>query len=140
LTAESSAHRHELKGNGEDGSVRSANISTGLVSLFAAELLLICYTVLVIVFSIAVTEISADTVAGQILRLIICLAALALVQVLRMCGYELLSAPVVLLVYLWMFHFALVAFTSVFPGLGDVFPWFMSWPLVLSWHQARLYS
>lgn len=140
MAAESSAHRHKLNGNGENGSVRSANINTGLVSLFAAELLLICYTVLVIVFSIAATELSADTVVGQILRLIICLAALSMVQVLRMCGYELLSAPVVLLVYLWMFHFALVAFTSVFPGLWDVFPWFKSWSLVLSWYQALLYS
>lgn len=115
-------------------------MSTALISLLAAELLLICYTILVMVFSKVSTEISADTVTGQILRLIICLAALALVQVLRLCGYELLSAPVVLLVYLWIFHFALVAFTSVFPGLWDVFPWFKSWSLVPSWYQALLYS
>jgi hypothetical protein len=66
-------------------------------------------------------------------------AALAFILCIRSLGFEWLSAPVVYLGYLWVFHFPLVFIGCLYPAaLGNLPGHIYQWTTVASWYRAAL--
>lgn len=76
----------------------------------------------------------------SIFDVIVCVAALGMIFVLHLVGFEWLSAPCILLGYLWLFHFGMTLVTSIDANGFRTFTWYEAWTMENTWQKGLLYS